>query len=97
MVSSTKFYGKYRGKVINNVDPLNIGRLQVEVSDIASHIGLKWALPCVPPGPYLLPAVGANVWVEFEQGNLDYPVWVGCFLCTRNKDGCLYQSPEGGH
>ncbi len=80
MVSSTKFYGKYRGKVINNVDPLNIGRLQVEVSDIASHIRVEMGTPVCAPRTLFIPAVGANVWVEFEQGNLDYPVWVGCFF-----------------
>jgi uncharacterized protein involved in type VI secretion and phage assembly len=41
-------------------------------------------MPCVPVaglqnGMVALPIIGSGVWVEFEQGNPDYPVWVGCF------------------
>lgn len=79
-----KFYGKYRGTVINNVDPLQIGRIQAMVPDVAGLIPGTWALPCLPiagkqMGTFLVPQVGAGVWVEFEQGNPDYPIWVGGF------------------
>ena len=30
-------------------------------------------------GMVALPMIGAGVWVEFEQGNPDYPIWVGCY------------------
>jgi uncharacterized protein involved in type VI secretion and phage assembly len=70
--------------VINNVDPLNKGRLLVEVPDVLGLAPSTWALPCVPvAGPlngfYALPIPGSGVWVEFEQGDSDYPIWVGCF------------------
>ncbi|HBL27563.1 MAG TPA: baseplate assembly protein, partial [Acidobacteria bacterium] len=42
------FYGKYRGKVSNNIDPLQIGRLQVSVPEVLGDGRLSWALPCVP-------------------------------------------------
>jgi hypothetical protein len=29
-------------------------------------------------GVYLVPPIGAGVWVEFEQGDPDFPIWVGC-------------------
>jgi uncharacterized protein involved in type VI secretion and phage assembly len=79
-----KFYGKYRGTVINNVDPMQIGRIQVMVSDVSAILPSSWAMPCVPVagkqmGTYFVPQVGAGVWVEFEQGNPDYPIWVGGF------------------
>ena len=79
-----RFYGKYRGMVLNNVDPLQQGRLQVQVPDVAGLVPLSWAMPCVPiagiqNGMFALPIVGSGVWVEFEQGNPDYPIWVGCF------------------
>jgi uncharacterized protein involved in type VI secretion and phage assembly len=79
-----RFYGKYRGTVINNVDPLQIGRIQVMVPDVSNVIPSSWAMPCVPiagkqMGTYVVPQVGAGVWVEFEQGNPDYPIWVGGF------------------
>ena len=44
----------------------------------------SWALPCVPlagpqMGSYFVPLIGSGVWVEFEGGDTDYPVWTGCF------------------
>jgi uncharacterized protein involved in type VI secretion and phage assembly len=79
-----RYLGKYRGTVVNNVDPLNRGRLMVAVPDVLGLTPSTWALPCVPlAGPqagfYALPTVGSGVWVEFEQGDADYPIWVGCF------------------
>jgi len=79
-----KFYGKYRGVVLNNIDPKQQGRLLVQVPDVAGLAPASWALPCVPVagiqnGLFALPMLGAGVWVEFEQGDPDYPIWVGCF------------------
>jgi len=78
------FLGKFRGKVIDNRDPLRQGRIRVEVPEVLGDGTLSWAMPCVPyagPGVGLLapPPVGANVWVEFEAGMADRPIWVGCF------------------
>ena len=79
-----KFYGKYRGTVVQNIDPLQTGRIQVIVPDVSSLTPSTWAMPCVPiagkqMGTYLVPQIGAGVWVEFEQGDPDYPIWVGGF------------------
>lgn len=79
-----QFFGKYRGKVANNLDPQQMGRLQVSVPAILGSGSLSWAMPCVPfAGPsigfFMIPPVGANVWVEFEGGDPDYPIWSGCF------------------
>ncbi len=84
--SDQKFFGKYRGTVINNIDPMMEGRLLLEVPDVLSLSPSSWALPCVPlagptgppMGVYLVPPIGAGVWVEFEKGDPDYPIWVGC-------------------
>ena len=84
--SEQKFFGKYRGTVINNIDPMMEGRLMVEVPDVLSLAPSSWALPCVPlagptgppMGVYLVPPIGAGVWIEFEKGDPDYPIWVGC-------------------
>jgi uncharacterized protein involved in type VI secretion and phage assembly len=78
------FYGKYRGIVINNVDPMQQGRLMVQVPDVSNVLPSTWAMPCLPfagtqSGMYAVPAIGSGVWVEFEQGNSDYPIWVGCY------------------
>ncbi|MEZ5628234.1 MAG: phage baseplate assembly protein V [Rhodocyclaceae bacterium] len=79
-----KYYGKYRGMVLNNIDPMQQGRLQVQVPDVAGLAPASWAMPCVPiagiqNGMMALPVIGSGVWVEFEQGNPDHPIWVGCF------------------
>src|SRR5258707_12387304 len=84
MSDGEKYYGKYRGTVLNNVDPMQMGRIQVMVPDVSNVIPSSWAMPCVPiagkqMGAYVVPQVGAGVWVEFEQGNPDYPIWVGGF------------------
>ena len=74
-------WGKYRGTVLNNVDAPPSGRLLVTVPGI---VIANWAMPCVPVtdvlmGTYVRPRIGANVWIEFERGDADKPIWVGCF------------------
>jgi hypothetical protein len=69
--------------VLNNFDPEFQGRIMAEVPAIPGSL-LNYALPCVPyAGPnvgfYAIPPIGANVWIEFEGGDPNYPVWVGCF------------------
>jgi hypothetical protein len=83
----TKFFGKYRGTVANNVDPYQLGRVQVSVPAVLGDGSLSWAMPCSPfagssVGLFLVPPTGANVWVEFEAGDPDYPIWSGCFWGT---------------
>jgi uncharacterized protein involved in type VI secretion and phage assembly len=78
------FFGKYRGKVEVNLDPLGLGRLQVSVADVMGDGTLAWAMPCLPgAGPgvgiFSIPPVGANVWIEFERGDPNYPIWSGGF------------------
>lgn len=84
MTSSTQYFGKYRGTVLNNVDPMQIGRMQVLVPDVSGIAPSSWAMPCMPygginAGMFAVPAIGSGVWVEFEQGDPDYPIWVGTF------------------
>lgn len=80
----TRYYGKYRGVVLNNIDPMQIGRIQVSVPDVSGLIPTTWAMPCVPvaginTGVYTVPQIGSGVWIEFEQGDPDRPIWVGGF------------------
>lgn len=82
----SQYFGKYRGTVINNIDPEMRGRLMLMVPDVSSLIPSTWAEPCVPlagptgppMGVYLVPPIGAGVWVEFEHGDPNFPIWVGC-------------------
>lgn len=80
----TEYFGKYRGRVENNLDPLQQGRIQVNVPAVLGEGRMSWAMPSAPyAGPgvgfFAIPPNGANVWVEFESGNPDYPIWSGCF------------------
>ncbi|MGI8581539.1 MAG: phage baseplate assembly protein V [Chitinophagaceae bacterium] len=82
MNGDNKFYGKYRGTVFNNIDPMQIGRIQAIVPDVSNIIPTTWAMPCVPiagkqMGAFFVPQIGSGVWIEFEQGDSNYPVWVG--------------------
>jgi uncharacterized protein involved in type VI secretion and phage assembly len=83
-MSDQHFFGKYRGLVLSNLDPMMEGRLQVQVPDVAGVGMVSWAMPCVPVagiqnGMFALPEPGSGVWVEFEQGDPEKPIWVGCF------------------
>jgi hypothetical protein len=80
------FFGKYQGTVINNIDPKQLGRLLVEVTDVVGLVPSNWAEPCVPlagptgppMGVYFVPPIGAGVWVEFQHGDPECPIWSGC-------------------
>jgi uncharacterized protein involved in type VI secretion and phage assembly len=76
----TRYYGKYRGTVVENIDPQQIGRIMATVPDVLGLTPSTWAMPCVPTsGVFVVPAIGSAVWVEFEQGDPDYPIWTGGF------------------
>jgi uncharacterized protein involved in type VI secretion and phage assembly len=78
-----QMFGKYRGVVTSQLDPSRLGRLQVKVPSVLGSAE-AWAMPCVPYagnqlGWFVLPPVGTSIWVEFEGGNVDMPIWSGCF------------------
>jgi uncharacterized protein involved in type VI secretion and phage assembly len=77
-----RVYGKYRGTVVDTNDPQNQGRITALVPAVLGEIPTGWALPCAPmagmnAGFFSIPAPGSGVWIEFEAGNTDYPVWTG--------------------
>jgi hypothetical protein len=79
-----RFYGKYRGIVLNNMDPIQQGRLQAMVPAVLGEIPSGWALPSVPyagtgAGFFAVPMTGAGVWIEFEAGDPSRPIWTGCW------------------
>ncbi len=83
-MQARKYYGKFRGQVINNEDPLQKGRIQCLVPDVMGQTPSGWALPCLSfTGPQMgsiaVPMIGAGVWVEFERGDPEYPIWTGGF------------------
>ena len=86
MSQDKKYFGKYRGTVLQNIDPEQKGRLLLDVPDVITLLPTTWAEPCVPlagptgppMGVYMVPPIGAGVWVEFEHGNPNLPIWTGC-------------------
>lgn len=82
-----KFFGKYRGQVVSNHDPNKLGRIQATVADVFGKEPSGWALPCFAmagpqTGLWAIPPVGAAVWIEFEAGDPEYPIWTGCFYAS---------------
>jgi hypothetical protein len=79
-----RFCGKYRGKVTDNQDPKNLGRIKARVPEVLGNEETGWALPCAPyaghgRGVYTVPEPGTGVWIEFEAGDVSRPVWSGCW------------------
>ena len=81
----TSCFGKYRGFVASNKDPDQLGRLQLLIPSVLGTEVTNWALPCLPFGGsagvgwFAIPEQDAQVWVEFEEGELRRPIWVGTF------------------
>ena len=80
-----KRFGKFRATVIDNQDPQKRGRLKLRIPSVLADQDSDWALPCLPyggfgqQGMFFVPDVDAQVWVEFEEGDISRPVWVGTF------------------
>ena len=91
-----RFYGKYLGFVVDNADPEFLGRLKLQVPSIlGDQVVTGWAMPCVPyggsagAGLLAIPETEAGVWVEFEEGDLEFPIWVGTFWSKPGGDSEL--------
>ena len=78
-----RFFGVYRGIVVDNRDPLNKGRLKLKVPQVLSEEVTGWAWGSYQPGVNtVLPAVGDGVFVSFEGGDPSFPIWTGTFAQT---------------
>ena len=84
---SGPYFGKYRGTVTNNVDPEKKGRILATVPAVEGVVPTSWAMPCLPSagrqmGFYTVPPIGAGVWIEYEGGNVEKPIWTGCYYAS---------------
>jgi Type VI secretion system/phage-baseplate injector OB domain len=88
-----RYYGKYRGVVADNVDLDQQGRITATVLDVLGDVPTTWALPCLPvtgmiglqSGMYVVPPIKANVWIEFEHGDVNKPIWSGCYWGDKSQ------------
>jgi hypothetical protein len=106
-----RFFGKYRAWVVDNEDPARLGRLRLRVPSVLGPDTVTgWASPCAPYGGsaghglLFVPERDAGVWAEFEEGDLEFPIWVGTFWTrpsgssqlplTRDADGVEAGEPQ---
>lgn len=81
-----RYFGKYRGEVTDNDDPDQLGRIRARVPRLLGEQQTGWAIPAYPYGGkadqgwVFLPDQGASVWIEFEGGDLSYPIWSGAWF-----------------
>jgi hypothetical protein len=83
--SDKRFWGKYKGTVVQNADPEFRGRIMCEVPTVLGLTPSSWCEACVPlsgstapMGVYVVPQIGSAVWVEFLGGDPQKPIWAGC-------------------
>lgn len=85
-----RYFGVYRGTVIDTADPLSKSRVRLAIPMIFGNAPTGWAEAVLPPvietvmdststpqSNVVLPSAGSKVWVMFEAGNPDFPVWIG--------------------
>ena len=89
-MSDTKYYGIYRGTVVNNIDPTMLGRINALVPAASSVTPTTWCDPCFAftgkqMGAFMIPQIGASVWIQFQGGNPDFPVWMGGLYANQGE------------
>lgn len=102
----SRFYGKYRGTV-TDVEQPGRGRIKANVPAVLGDQTTGWCDPCVPyAGPSVgiafLPEVGNGVWIEFEGGDVSYPIWSGCYwrdgeIPSNVAPGTMVIQTKSGH
>ena len=91
-----RFYGIYRGLVHSVNDPLDKGRIKVRIPQLFGDSPTEWIWPAqVTSSKYAPPAVNQGVWVMFESGNPNFPVWMGTFGFNQTAANQVYsKSPS---
>ena len=99
-----KWWGKYKGTVVQNADPEFRGRIMCTVPTVLGLTPSSWCEACAPlagptgppMGVYMVPPIGAGVWIEFEQGDPDYPIWVGGYWGSAAETPALAKAVPPG-
>ena len=93
----TPYYGKYRAKVVDVKDPEQRGRIRVMCPRILGTAKSSWCEPCIPVaydhgGDFAIPKVGEFVWVEFEGGNPNKPIYTGGLWSCKKSPSETYET-----
>ncbi len=86
----SSYFGKYRGTVTDVDDPENLCRIRATIPAVLGDVPCGWAMPSAPfggdgHGVVMLPSVGSGVWIEFEAGRLDNPIWSGAWWASGQR------------
>lgn len=88
-----RYFGVYRAVVVDNNDPKNLGRIKVIIPQVSGENVTDWAWAINPPKATVTtitpaetvpvvttsPAIDAGVFVMFEAGDPNFPLWIGTF------------------
>jgi uncharacterized protein involved in type VI secretion and phage assembly len=99
-MSANLYQGIYRGRCENDIDTEGRGRILVSVADVGGKSILSWATPCLPVsgmnmGVFSVPPKGSGVWVQFERGDTDFPVWLGGYFARGEAPALAQNVPPG--
>lgn len=88
-MASNKYYGKYRAIVVEIKDPECRGRIKVNCPKVYGDDKSPWCQPCLTyavdgEGDFVLPKVNDFVWIEFEEGDIRYPIYTGGLWSKNN-------------
>lgn len=76
--AADQYWGVYGGTVANRDDPEGLGRIKVSIPGLIDEES-NWALPRSGGsknwGSIHIPPVGADVFVQFLNGDIDHPIW----------------------
>jgi hypothetical protein len=88
--------GLYRGICTVNDDPENLLRVKLLVPQVLGNAETNWAWPVVPTVVGAVPpGVGDPVWVAFEAGDINQPVWLGTWLTVGGAYSGVYRTDAG--
>ena len=94
-MAASSFFGKYRAQVVDVQDPQYRGRIRVMCPRVLGTAKSSWCEPCVPVaydkgGDFAIPKIGEFVWVEFEEGNPNKPIYTGGLWSNYNSPSPHY-------
>jgi uncharacterized protein involved in type VI secretion and phage assembly len=79
----------YRAIVRDSRDPSGKGRIKVSIPSQMGTDASDWVWPVVNAGYVVIPKAGDQVWVAYENGDDEVPVWLGATNTTQTYDNLI--------